>query len=171
MRILREYFIAVFISPEFLVIIIGIVGINFYRSCTQIAASMVVADEEIVKYFTLLPTAFFVWTSKESKKLLFPSKESAKILQEWNDYWRLKVHFKTALLYSFVFALMGWLVWIFGLKVNNASGFTLLVVSVVGGFITAVTVYFATISEQEILLKIECIELNYGFTDLAALGG
>ena len=155
MKVLKEYFVAVFISLEFLIVLMGIVGICFFRPDIQFVASLVVADEEIVKYFSLLPTAFFVWTLNESKKLLFPDKENAKILQEWGDYWRLKVHFKTALLYSFAFALMGWLVWVLGLKVNNADGFIMLVLSIAGGFVVATTVYFAIINEREILLKLK----------------
>ena len=151
MKTIKVYLVATFLSPEFLVILIGL-GLYFLPSQVESISSMLQDSPEILRYISLLPVAMATWVFKENKKLLFPEEDKDSIIQKWPDYWKLKVYFYVSIGYAFLFAFMGVSVWLLGYKINQPAGFLPLAVSIVGGFVVIVTTYFAKIRQKEILL-------------------
>lgn len=151
MKVVREYFIATVFSWEFLVLLSG-VCLLFFPNQVQIVSSMLQDNEETLKYIALLPSGMAAWVFNENKKLLFPEEDKNAILQQWPDYWRLKIYFKVSLAYALLFAVIGISVWFLGYKISQPIGFVPLVVSVIGGFVVVVSTYFAKITQKEILL-------------------
>lgn len=158
MKLFREYFRTVTISFEFLLILLSFCAIYYFPDIVQNFALKITAKEEIVKYLTLIPMALFAWTINEAKYLLFPSEQLEKIIQDWPDYWRLRIHFIVSLFYSLLFSIIGLLVWIFGWNVNEKKGFMLLLLSVCGSFIVVTSIYLARIRQKEILIKLDQFE-------------
>jgi hypothetical protein len=152
-KIIAEYLRTIIVSFEFLTILLGLAVSLYFPVELEALAKNIISEDEIVKYLTLLPSAFFIWTIKEAIALLFPNEKYVKVLHNWKDYWRLRIHFYVSVFYSLFFAVVGILVWIMGYKINEANGFLFLVSSVVGGFIVVSSVYFAKIRQKEILLK------------------
>jgi len=150
----RQLIFTLIVSPECLVLLIGWGIWQYARNQLDSVATALPSNAEIIRYLTVLPFGLFLWLLKEGKDVLFPGdREENKYLVRWPDYWRLKLTFVVAVIYGFLFAAMGVLVWILGWKVNEARGFGMLALSLIGALIASGTVYFAKIKEKEILAK------------------
>ena len=154
MKVVKEYFVAIVVSFEFVLLATGVLALVICPGKVQVVSSNLVDTPGILKHFALLPSAFAGWVFMESKKLLFPELGKKALLQKWPDYWRLKVHFNVGLVYGFIFAAIGLTVWILGYKISEPVGFVLSLTSVVGGLIVVASVYFARIRVSEILIDV-----------------
>jgi hypothetical protein len=152
MKVVKEYAVAFTISFEFLVLVICVLALLFWFEGIRVISSKIPDDAEVLKHFALLPSAFLGWVFIEAKKLLFPEHDKKAILHDWPDYWQLKVYFNVGLLYAFLFAVIGLVVWVLGFKINEPMGFALLLTSIIGGLIVVVSVYMAKIRISEILI-------------------
>jgi hypothetical protein len=152
MKVAKEYLIAIIVSLEFLVLATCLLVLVFWLDEIRAFSSYVPDELEVLKHFALSPSAFAGWVFLESQKLLFPGHDKKAILHDWPDYWRLKVHFHVGLLYAGIFAVMGLVVWVFGIKINEPMGFSLLFTSTVGSLIVVLSVYLAKIRVSEILI-------------------
>ncbi len=152
MKIIKEYLIVTIICPEFFVLVLGVISFLFFQNQVELVSTQLQDTPEILKHIALLPCAMALWTFREIPKLLFPE-ENMDVLQEWPGYQKLKVNFHVSLVYVGVFAIIGLLVWISGLRVVEPQGFIFLVVSVVGASLVVVTTYLAKVREREILLS------------------
>ncbi|MFZ3072653.1 MAG: hypothetical protein WA162_05370 [Thermodesulfobacteriota bacterium] len=155
MSIVLEYFRVIFISIEFLVILLGAIFFFLWPEYAILISAKLSDNSDFQKYLFAASPILAVYVFNESRKLLFPEKVKKKIFQSWPDYWKLKIHFLVGLLYSGLFAGIGLLTWALGYKVNEPKGFVMLAVSVVGGLVVAVSVYWARIRLPEILADIE----------------
>ena len=150
----KRLILTLIISPECLVLLIGWGIWEYAREQLNSVAAALPSNGEMIRYLALLPVGLFVWLLKEGKDILFPGdSEENKRLVQWPDYWRLKLTFGVAVIYGFLFAVASVLVWVLGWKVNEARGFGLLTLSLVGALTVSGTVYFAKIKEKEILMK------------------
>ncbi|MEK6760196.1 MAG: hypothetical protein AABY51_10535 [Deltaproteobacteria bacterium] len=149
MKILKCYLFCIVISSEFLVLLIG-VFLFTQQELIGFLSSKISDNSELLKYVALLPATLVVYVFKESKTLLFPKDDEKKVLQGWQDYWKLKIRFNIGLLYSITFAFIGVTALIFGFKINEPVGFTLVLISVAGGLIVVAHIYFAIIKLSEI---------------------
>lgn len=154
MRSIRitEYFRALVMSFEFVILVIGTLLLIMCQNSMESISSKLPTDQEVLKHLALLPSGFAAWVFVRSRELLFPEDGKGIILQQWPDYWRLKAHFHVSLLYTVLFAAIGSFVWVLGYSINEPIGFTLLLVSIVGGLVVASTVYLAKIRISEILI-------------------
>ncbi|MDT8318304.1 MAG: hypothetical protein RQ824_10010, partial [bacterium] len=118
------------------------------------SGDLVETMEEIMQYIALLPSSCAAWVFYESKKLLFPEEDKMKILQDWPDYWKWRIHFNVALMYSLFFAIVGLLAWVLDFKVMDSTGFIMLVSSVIGGLVVIISVYMARVTQGEILISV-----------------
>jgi hypothetical protein len=143
-----------FVSFEFLVISLCLLSLLNYPQEIKNIASQIESNNEILKFLAIIPIGIFVWIIKEARELLFPGEKINNILHEWPEYWKLRIHFNVALFYSFIFLALGLSVWIFGLDINNEIGFVLLIVSIIGSFIDAISVYFGKVKQEEIMLRL-----------------
>lgn len=155
MKVIRVYFRAIVVSFEFLIILLGICAILYFPVQVNNMATYIETDKEVVEYLAFLPVILFVWTARKSKNLLFPGDKYLKILFEWPEYWRLRIHFNVGICYSILFALIGLMVWVLGIEVDDTLGFMLIALSICGGFIVVVSIYFAKIKQMELLSQID----------------
>ena len=162
----KEYVSVIIVSPEFLIVVGACVALFLFpQQVARISGLLSGESARIVEYLAFLPATVFVWVVRESRKLLFLTDEKQNwILHKWPDYWRLRVRFNVALGYALLFALLGFGVWVFGLKVSDAKGFLLLLVSNLGGFTVATTVYFARVREEEIMAALVSWQGDDGLT-------
>ena len=100
----------------------------------------------------LLPIGISGWTLKEGVGILFPDDRTAKILHEWPDYWKLKVHFNVGIFNSILYLTPCMVVWLLdGLKHFEGAWifFTFAIVVLVNAF----SFYTAKIAVRSALLK------------------
>ena len=142
---------AVFVSPEFCVIVYGL-----YLATADIAAirhlMSRIEGAEVIKYLALIPVAILALLVKDVQELLSPKdKTHADHLNSWPDYWRLKNRVIASLIWSFLFACMAIVAWTVGKPDKNIPAFVCLLASLVGTAFTYWTVYCARIRLLEIL--------------------
>lgn len=149
MKVLKLYLFSTVISFEFLVLLFG-VFLFTQQELVGFLSSKISDNMELLNYVALVPATSVVYVFRESRSLLFPEDDEKKVLQVWQDYWKWKICFNIGLFYSIIFALIGATAFIFGFKINEPVGFTLVFISVVGGSIVATSIYFAIIKLSEI---------------------
>lgn len=150
MKVLKLYLLCIVISFEFLVLLVG-VFLFTQQELVGFLSSKISDNSELLKYVALvLPATSIFYVFRESRNLLFPKDDEKKVLQGWQDYWKLKIRFNIGLFYSITFALIGATALILGFKINEPVGFTLVLISVAGSSIVAASIYFALIRLSEI---------------------
>jgi len=152
MKVLAQYIVATFISFEFVIIALALAIVLVWPNIITPVSSLLGDDAEVLKHIALLPSALAIWIFTESRKLLFPDEDNKRILQRWGDYWKWKIHFNVAIFYAVIFAGAGLISWALGVKANTATGFVLLLTSILGALIVALSVYLARITLSEILV-------------------
>lgn len=100
----------------------------------------------------LLPTALAAWIFNESRVLLQEDKETIRILTEWTDYWKLKIHIWAGLGYTVLFAFMSLIPWVAKSGIGTGTGLLLFVASLIGQLALAIGVYAARIRVKEIIV-------------------
>ena len=151
MKSLVAYFLATFVSLEFLVGAVAALAIAFLQDEVGSVSSRIPDNQELLKHLALLPSAVLAYSFAEARKLLLSPERSSPVLRDWPDYWKLKVHVKVAVLYAIGFAAEGLVAWSFGYQVYEPVGFVLVVSSIVGAVVVAFSVYTASIELDEIL--------------------
>lgn len=152
MKTLSQYIIAAVVSFEFVVIVLALAFVFVWPNSVSPVSSLLGNDAEVLKHIALLPSALAIWVFTESRKLLFPEEDKKRILQQWGDYWKWRVHFNVGIFYAVLFAGFGLIAWAFGLKVNTTTGFVILIAPVIGGLIVALSIYMSRITLSEILI-------------------
>lgn len=144
-----------FLSIEALVLMATTLGWVSYQKEFQAIASSLEVDSEMLKYLMFLPTGLAVWIFNEVRVLLQEDKETIRILTEWEDYWRLKVHTWLSLFYALVFAVLSLLPWVFKGGISTGIGLLLFIASIVGQSSLAVSIYTARIGLKEMIAHVK----------------
>lgn len=106
-------------------------------------------NEEVLKYLLFLPISFFVWIVKEAKDMVVSEKEHLKILVNWPDYWKFKIHVNVSLFYALIFLLVSALPWFGFISPRGVVSLFLFVTGLVGEFIVSACIYFSQIALKE----------------------
>lgn len=150
---IKEYLFVFIVSGEFLALIIGAVLSFIWPEPLTYLASKLNTSDKVIEYVALLPTALLVWNLNECRKLLFPEEDKQRILQKWPDYWRLKARFHVALIYTFIFSMLGIGSWMLGVSLNDPISLAMLLSAVFGALVVAASVYLAKIRMDEIFAE------------------
>ncbi|WP_144821611.1 hypothetical protein [Marinobacter piscensis] len=111
-------------------------------------------NEDAIKWAMIFPVGIAGWTLKEGVGVLFPSAKNEKVLHEWPDYWKLKIHFDVGMTNSILFTVPCFIVWL--LSILN----TLVGAWVFFGFagalsINALSFYTAKIHLRSALIRLD----------------
>lgn len=153
MAVIKEYLFVFIVSGEFLILLVGTAfGLIWPAALTYLGSKLNTSDK-VVEYIALLPTALFVWNLNECRKLLFPEEDKQRLLQKWPDYWRLKARFHVALIYTFIFSILGIGSWMLGFSLNDPRQLAMFLSAVFGAVVVATSVYLAKIRIDEIFAE------------------
>jgi len=147
------YYLRVFfVSYEFVFIIICsaiyiLVGDVFEKYFLSFSI-----NEDALKWAMLFPISISGWTLKEGVIVILPSDQTSKILHEWPDFWRLKVHFNVGILNSIIYLLPCIAVWLVG-GLNKFDGAWLFFMFAVATSINAFCFYTAKIGVRSALIR------------------
>lgn len=108
-------------------------------------------NDEVMKTILLLPLVLSAWIINELRQLLIEDKDTTKILTAWPDYWRLKAHVHTSLIYMVIFAILSLLPWGIEDGLKSGTGLIIFATSLLGQLILALNVYNARIRIREII--------------------
>ena len=149
MKMLIEFLRFFFVSFESVVFLLLLMCLFCVSQSGFSFANDLMANNEIVKYLSLLPVGVFVWMFVYLRKLLFPEKDINKIMQSWPDYYKLKSCIYAAMLWGVVFSVAAIVGWILSITGIFEASFILITCSILGSLIDACSVYFAEISINE----------------------
>ena len=142
----------VFVSCEAVVLVLAALVWFLFRSELEVLASSLSLNDEFLKYMFVAPVGIGLWVVNESRQLLQEDKESIRVLTEWPDYLRLKIHIWVGLLYCLTFAALSFVPWAAKSGVSSGAGLLLLLASIAGQFIVAASVYAARIKVRELVV-------------------
>lgn len=146
-----------FISIEALVLACAWLSFSYFTSEFQVFASTLALNDEVLKYLMLLPAALAVWVINETRVLLQEDRETVRILTDWPDYWKLKVHTWISLGYAVVFAFMSLIPWVAKSGISSGIGMLLFLASIIGQLCLAISVYAARIRVKEIIVHAKAL--------------
>ncbi len=63
-------------------------------------------NEDALRWAMLFPISISGWTLKDGVGVIFPDDKTSKILHEWPDFWRLKVHFNVGIMNSIIYLVL-----------------------------------------------------------------
>ncbi|KGC61455.1 hypothetical protein [Burkholderia pseudomallei] len=145
-----------FISPEFLLVVIGVaIQMLLAKSVDHVITEINISDD-FLKWAIAIPGALLCWSLVSGRKLLFPEKDKKSILQKWPDYWILKICFHVALAWNLIFVLISIYAWTGDWKHPSADHFISLAISIIGSAMCSFSIYNAqTRVEEEISQYVE----------------
>lgn len=145
-----------FISPEFLLVVIGVaIQMLLAKSVDHVITEINISDD-FLKWSIAIPGALLCWSLVSGRKLLFPEKDKKSILQKWPDYWILKICFHVALAWNLIFVLISIYAWTGDWKHPSADHFISLAISIIGSAMCSFSIYNAqTRVEEEISQYVE----------------
>ena len=144
--ILRSFFI----SPEFLVSVVGLALCVFCPSWFVWLSDRVGHQAELLKYAGLLPAGLAAYDLKVAKGVLLPDADKRTVLQGWPRYWEMKCGVVVGLLYGAIFAVAGIIALLFDWKSPATHQSALLITSVAGALTVSVTLFFAQLKVEEL---------------------
>ena len=139
-----------FISPEFLVVVIGLAMFTFLPDWFVWLSERIGRQAELLKYFGLLPAALLVYDSQAVKDILFPTSDKESVLQGWSRYWDLKCGGVVGLFYGLIFSIAGFAALLFDWKIPEAEASALLITSISGSLCVSISLYFTHIKIEEL---------------------
>jgi hypothetical protein len=140
-----------FVSLEAVVLFLAALVWFVFRAELEALAGGLSLNDEFLTYMFVAPVGIGLWVLNESRQLLQEDKETIRLLTEWPDYPRLKVHIWVGLLYCLVFAALSLVPWAAKSGVSSGAGLLLFVASIAGQLIVAAAVYAARIKVRELL--------------------
>lgn len=153
MKTLIEFARFLIISPEFIVLLCSFVLYEFFSDYLISITLSISKNTEMIKHFALVPSFIMIAVFKKAKGLLFPEKDKKEILQSWPDYFKLKLGFEVAILYSIVFAIIGILGWALDWTESSPLPALGLLTALVGSSIVFITIYKAEITINETFVR------------------
>lgn len=141
----------ILVSMEAFILAVSWLFLTYFLHSLKIFATAVELNEEILKYLMLLPVVVAVWVINETKLILQEDLETARILTQWPDYWKLKTHTWVSVAYTVVFAVMSLIPWVAKSGISTGHGMLLFITSIAGQLWLGISVYAARIRVREII--------------------
>jgi hypothetical protein len=147
------YYLRVFLfSYEFVFLIFSLAIYILFRESLEKSFLTVSINEDAFKWAMLFPISICGWTLKDGVGVIFPGEKTSKILHEWPDYWRFKVHFNVGILNSIIYLLPCIAVW-FTDALNKFDGVWLFFIFAIALSINAFSFYTAKIGVRSALIR------------------
>lgn len=149
------YFLRVFfVSYEFALLILCLAAYILSKNFLSEHFPLPSLNEDAIKWAMIFPAGVAGWTLKEGVGVLFPGDKNEKVLHEWPDYWRLKVHFDVGITNSILFTIPCFFVWLMS-ALNTLVGAWVFI-----GFAGALSVNAFSFYSTKIYIKSALIRLN-----------
>lgn len=149
------YYLRVFFaSYEFSFLIGGLVLYYFFGNFFETHFNANSLNNEAVNWAMLFPVGIVGWTFTSGLGVLFPDERTSKILHEWPDYWKLKIHFNIGILNSILYLLPCLIIWFIGDLTSFKDAWIFLTFTIATS-INAFTFYTAKISIKSILIHLK----------------
>jgi hypothetical protein len=147
-----KYYLRVFfISVEFLCLLSGFAIFLFWGEQINELLIEVKLNTKALDAVYIYPISVTVWMLSIGKTVLFPDEATNKILHQWNDYWKLKVHFNVGIFYSLFLCFINVLIWLFG-NITSSLGALAFVSCFFAISVSALSFYQANLSIRELLI-------------------
>ncbi len=155
MRKLVYFFIVLFISFEFLLLLVGLVIYFYLENLIGNFALPFRLNSEFVNWLMLVPSSLFVWIFLEVRSLLIGDKESIRVLLDWDDYWMLKTHTLINLIYSSIFLLFSMIPVLVEGWIKDGRFLLIFSIGFLGLLISARDIFFASIKLKELVGRLK----------------
>ncbi|WP_156173750.1 hypothetical protein [Cupriavidus basilensis] len=137
------------IGPEMLIVVTGLLlRVIFPIQIDSLLHGIQVSDDQL-KWLVAVPAALFAWSLTSGRKLIFPEKDKEGVLQQWPEYWRLRLGFHVALLWGFIFLMVSMAAWAGDWKNPSVTHAILLAVSITGSGLFSLSLYNAQTRVEE----------------------
>lgn len=147
------YFARVFfISFEFAALVTMAISMKLFNNQANTLASSLAINDELIKWVILLPITLCAWSIKESRDIVQSNQEHNKILVNWPDYWQLKQHIITSVIFGLIFCALSIIPWTSKTGISTGEGLIIFSIGCLGNLIVAAHLYLAKMSINEILL-------------------
>lgn len=147
------YYLRVFlVSYEFVFLIVSAALYILFGELLEKHFLVVSINEDALKWAMLFPISISGWTLKDGVGVIFPDDKTSKILHEWPDFWKLKIHFNVGIMNSILYLLPCVAVWFIG-GLNKFDGAWLFFMFAVATSLNAFSFYTAKIGIRSALIK------------------
>ncbi len=119
----------IFVSFEFLFLIIVFSAYQFYPDLLSEIGQKFHINQEFWKYIPTIPSGLLIASLSYSWKILTPLDNSSnRPLYEWPDYWKLKLRIIVSIIYCGLSAISAAIIWFFGENIlKDKLGFIFIV--------------------------------------------
>lgn len=154
MKRIKNIFLVLFISPEFLILISILAVADLYPAVLESVGDRIKADSEIWKYLPTLTLAFSAMAFRLSSKLRAPlDNTSNKALYDWPLYPLLVDRVIVSLLFSVVAGVAALILWVYGDDFTSLQIGAIFLCSTIAAATTALSMLFAHQTLKELLDK------------------
>ena len=113
MKKIIEFFRLIFISFEFLFILLIFLTLNIYPELYSIIGNKFMENADIWKYIPVIPLGLSGASINYAWKILTPLSSSNRILYEWPDYWKLKLRVLSSIIMCLTCLFLAIFLWFF----------------------------------------------------------
>ena len=141
------------ISPELLIILLGLGIWTWWPTPLEYLAGQAATAGEVLRFIGLLAVGLVAYDIAAVKSILLPEDDRRHHLQHWPRYFELRVTALVGLFYAILFAGSGVIASFLDWTKPTAAHAALLLVAVVGGLTTAGSLFLAQLSIGILLRK------------------
>lgn len=143
-----------FVSYEFVFLALCLAVYMFSQKLLSGSFPLSSLNEDAIKWAMIYPAGIAGWTLKEGVGVLFPSEKNEKVLHEWPDYWKLRIHFDVGIANSILFTVPCFIVWLLS-ALNTLVGAWVFVGFAGALSINAFSFYTAKIYLKSVLIRLD----------------
>lgn len=151
MKLIVDYVRTIAVSPEFAVVLASSGTLWLKPDWAKAIGQIGDVKGELLKWLFLLPIVMLGWVFNQSHQILFPDARNRELLDDWPDYWRLRVVCNAARFYAVLFGAMGMSVWLESTTYLGSVRMFILLTAIVGTATTALSVDGAKSAVREVL--------------------
>ncbi|MBL4588470.1 MAG: hypothetical protein JKY11_00120 [Alphaproteobacteria bacterium] len=133
-------------------ILAGGIGFLCFGEVLSSSFNRIRFNEGALTWMPLLPVTICCWVLKEGVSVLFPQEKDLKILHEWPDYKKLKVHFNVGVVFCVLLTAPCLFIWLFN-KLESFEWAWIFCVCVIALLADAYSVYSAKIELKSVLVR------------------
>ena len=153
MKLFVEYVRTLLVSIEFLILVLTGIALYYHPLFVSRIRSVLNLEPDVLRWLALVPATCMVVTLKEVRKILFPEKDKKAIIQQWDQYWHLRVTTNVAVVYAVLFTLMALPAWIVKEPRFADDTLILMVAAIMGAGVDYLSVYNAEIKMNEVIAQ------------------
>ena len=145
MKVFRDLILAIFVSPEFLIIAACVALFQITPKLFFAVGTILAERDEALKWISLAPTAVLAVALKWAKDALLPKTHDAELLAGWSGFYILKNRVLAGVFYVFTAACVSVGVWASGADLKRPAIGAVYVASIGINVIAAATLWYASL--------------------------